>query len=262
MSAVLDHLVINARFELDEAARLFAGLGFTLTPRGHHSLGSINHLLMFGAGYIELIGLPPNGERLRQELLDSPQGLDGLVLASADPDQTYAELQRQGFVVQEVQHFSRPVPIDGADHTARFATVRLAPGQFEAGRVYFCHHETPELVWRPEWIEHANGVHGVARLKVLSTDPRRATAEYQRLGRFTGDFAVEVLDEARWREHLAGFDPGSGRRPERFAAITLRGGNVAELQRRAAALQLPWQRAGERLLVGLPRFETLLEFEP
>ncbi len=43
----LDHLVINSHFALDDSAKLFADLGFHLTPRGYHSLGSINHLIMF-----------------------------------------------------------------------------------------------------------------------------------------------------------------------------------------------------------------------
>ncbi len=42
----LDHVVVNVLRRMDEAADLFAALGFRLTPRGHHSLGSINHLMM------------------------------------------------------------------------------------------------------------------------------------------------------------------------------------------------------------------------
>ena len=56
--AQLDHAVINVHFGMDRAEPLFQTLGFTLTPRGYHSLGSINHLMMFGTDYLELIGLP------------------------------------------------------------------------------------------------------------------------------------------------------------------------------------------------------------
>ena len=44
----LDHVVINARDRLDEAADTYQRLGFTLTPRGHHSVASMNHLAVFG----------------------------------------------------------------------------------------------------------------------------------------------------------------------------------------------------------------------
>lgn len=37
--ATLDHVVVNALREMDKAAEIFAGLGFTLTPLGRHSLG-------------------------------------------------------------------------------------------------------------------------------------------------------------------------------------------------------------------------------
>ena len=58
MTFALDHVVINAVFEMDRAAKLMSQLGFTVTPRGYHSLGSINHLIMFEGHYLELIGLP------------------------------------------------------------------------------------------------------------------------------------------------------------------------------------------------------------
>ena len=43
----LDHVVINVRRDMDPAEALCRSLGFTITPRGYHSLGSINHLMMF-----------------------------------------------------------------------------------------------------------------------------------------------------------------------------------------------------------------------
>ena len=53
----LDHLVINIKDEMDEAYKLFSQLGFSLTPRGFHSLGSINHSMMFTNDYLEIIRL-------------------------------------------------------------------------------------------------------------------------------------------------------------------------------------------------------------
>jgi hypothetical protein len=45
--------VINALFDMDGAAALTSRLGFTLTPRGFHSRGSINHLMVFEGHYLE-----------------------------------------------------------------------------------------------------------------------------------------------------------------------------------------------------------------
>ena len=50
--ATLDHVVINARDDMDHAADVYRRLGFTLTERGYHSLGSMNHLAMFGTDYL------------------------------------------------------------------------------------------------------------------------------------------------------------------------------------------------------------------
>ncbi len=56
--AELDHAVINVLYDMDRSHSLFEEIGFTVTPRGSHSLGSINHLMIFGSDYLELIGLP------------------------------------------------------------------------------------------------------------------------------------------------------------------------------------------------------------
>jgi len=54
----VDHVVINALFDLDAARALFTTLGFAVSPRGYHSLGSMNHLVMSSGAYLELVGVP------------------------------------------------------------------------------------------------------------------------------------------------------------------------------------------------------------
>jgi hypothetical protein len=55
----IDHVVVNVRDRLDQGAQAYRRLGFTLTPRGYHSLGSMNHLAIFGTDYLELIAARP-----------------------------------------------------------------------------------------------------------------------------------------------------------------------------------------------------------
>ena len=141
--APLDHAVINVKFEMDRAAPLFEGLGFTVTPRGYHSLGSINHLMIFGTDYLELIGLPAGIENPRPEIANSPLGMNGLVFKADDVDTTYARLDELGLAGDPPMSFTRPVALGGAEHTARFRTVKVRPDVFAAGRVYFCEHGTP-----------------------------------------------------------------------------------------------------------------------
>src|SRR5213595_2519460 len=126
LSPVLDHVVIDVCDSIDEAMHQFASLGFLLTPRGHHTLGSMNHLAMFATDYLELLGFGAGGGS-RPELAPFPVGLNGLVFKTADADVVHAHALSAGLPILPVQSFSRPVELDGARHDARFRTTRLDP---------------------------------------------------------------------------------------------------------------------------------------
>jgi catechol 2,3-dioxygenase-like lactoylglutathione lyase family enzyme len=63
----IDHVVVLVR-DLDKAQRAYQRMGFTLTPRGHHTLGSQNHCLMFGRDYVELLAVPRPSPAARKSL--------------------------------------------------------------------------------------------------------------------------------------------------------------------------------------------------
>ena len=48
------------------------GWASRLTERGYHSLGSMNHLAMFGTDYLELIAVPKGATTGRMDLLNFP----------------------------------------------------------------------------------------------------------------------------------------------------------------------------------------------
>ena len=183
-SPVLDHVVVDVRHRIDEAMRRFSALGFQLTPRGRHTLGSVNHLAMFAADYLELLGFAEDGAT-RPEITRFPVGLNGLVFKTADAGAVYRQAEATGLPVLPVQSFSRPVALDGAMRDARFRTIRLDPDKITIGRVYFCEHLTPDLVWRPEWQTHPNGASAIARVVVATADPRRTAGLFRDL--FGGD---------------------------------------------------------------------------
>jgi hypothetical protein len=166
----LDHVVVNVRDRLDEAADTYRRLGFTLTPRGYHTLGSMNHLAIFGTDYLELIAARP-GDTQRPEIMAAPIGLNGLVFGTEDSAATFAALQQAGVPAYPPGEFSRPVELSNGKRDAVFRTVRLMPESVPDGRLYFCHHFTRDLVWRNEWRHHANGVVGVARAVIAASDP-------------------------------------------------------------------------------------------
>src|SRR5579872_3614875 len=234
MSFVLDHVVINTLFDMDRAASLMSQLGFTLTPRGYHSLGSINHLVMFEHDYVELLGLPSGTDKVRKDLLESPRGLNGLVFKASDADATQRMLREAGLAPLEPQSFSRPVVIDGVEHLARFRTVRTAPELFEAGRVYYCQHYTPELVWHRPWMSHPNGVRGLRELVVVTSNievdgPRYAKAAQASLGlqggegiiAIEGGFQITLISPERYRERYGELAIEMGDRHSVFGAIVV-----------------------------------------
>jgi hypothetical protein len=189
---VLDHIVIDVRDRMDEAARTFAALGFTLTPRGYHTLGSMNHLMMFATDYLELLGFGDGGIA-RPELAPFPIGLNGLVFKTDDADAVHAHAQGAGLPILPVQSFSRPVELEGARQDAKFRTTRLDPTKIAMGRVYFCEHLTPELVWRPEWQSHANGAYDITRVLIATDHPRRSASLFSTL------FGADAVSEEAGR---------------------------------------------------------------
>lgn len=253
MTLQLDHLVINSHFSLDQSATLFAELGFTLTPRGYHSLGSINHLIMFDDHYLELIGLPNQTEPLRPELLDNPPGIDGLVFASHDAAQTWQDMQDAGFALQPVQHFSRKVIAAHAEGEARFSTVRLAAGSFSAGRVYFCQHHTPEWVWRDEWVQSG----GIRALTLVAEDVTAAQANYARLGKTS---LLRAISKEVWQRDYGHLLTAPATRATWFAAIHLAVADRSHIAQAAARLALPLEQRANHLRVALPALNLVLEF--
>ncbi|SDT50673.1 VOC family protein [Bradyrhizobium canariense] len=178
---VLDHVVVNVMGKLGEAAEQYTKLGFQLTERGHHTLGSSNNLAIFRDNYLELLGYLPGRETKRADLWTHPAGLTGLVFKSPDANLVYAALTERGVPVLEPISFARPVQLPGGAQDARFKVIRVSGEQVQNGRTFFCHHDTPELVYRPEWQLHRNGVTDVVEFVIASRDPARTASLYERM---------------------------------------------------------------------------------
>jgi hypothetical protein len=274
MTFALDHVVINVLFDMDRAAAAMSQLGFTLTPRGFHSLGSINHLMVFENHYLELIGLPPGTDVLRKDVLESPRGLNGLVFKADDIDVCLGELRGSGVAMLEPQSFSRPVTIDGVEHLARFRTARTAPELFAAGRVYYCQHFTPELVWHRPWMSHANGCRSLSELVIVSSAieadvPRYAKAAQapaERQGEdwtiaLSGGFRLTLISPARYRERYGERCVEPDGRESFFGAIVFDAPEPGRVRDLASSISDTRVEVSENsFAVLIPLLNTLLEF--
>lgn len=166
----VDHAVIAVR-DLDAARDTFTRLGFTVTPRGHHNLGSQNHCVMFGRDYLELLALPVvhPANRHYAAFLTAGEGLAAAALATRSADRTYTEWVWAGLSPSPVVELARPVKARDGTHDARFRITQL-PGATPGLHLFACQHLTPERVWRGEWQTHANGASGIAAIGVVCAD--------------------------------------------------------------------------------------------
>ncbi|MDB5370834.1 MAG: hypothetical protein JWP20_2392 [Roseomonas sp.] len=261
-----DHVVVNVDDQLDASAETYRRLGFQLTERGHHTLGSSNHLAIFGTDYLELLGYEPARVTASSTLWNMPPGLGGLVFKPGADAGFRDAIVARGVPAEESREFSRPVDLPGGPQDARFRVTHLAPEVAFNGRVFFCHHFTPELVWRPEWQSHPNGVTGIAEFVVASGDPARAAAPYRRLygdAVFSeteggvvltaGQGCLSILTpdaaRARFGDALPAL-PTDG--ADRMAALVLRTAALVQTRATLQASAVPVREAGGMLLVAAP----------
>jgi hypothetical protein len=238
----LDHVVINARNDIDGAADTFRRLGFTLTERGYHTLGSMNHLAMLGTDYLELIAVrkdaPPD---VRPDVQASPFGLNGFVFGTEDSASLHAALSSVGVNAKAPREFSRPVRLADGEHQATFRTVSSPESDTPYGRIYFCHHLTRDLVWRDEWRRHANGVVAVARAVFVHPDPGAASRLYAQMfgaeavrdiegGKLVvvGQTNLEIVTEAAAQREFGDAMPDAAVRATYMAALGFRTASVKQ----------------------------------
>ena len=178
----IDHIVINTRDRTDQAVAFFERMGFIITPRGYHTLGSINHTVVFQTDYLELLGYPPGQPpEKRPELVQRPAGLMATVLNTDDADQAYAILKDRGLAPRPVSAFSRPVDLgEGKSGDAAFRVTRLEPDAVPGSWFYYCQQLTPQFVWRPEWQAHPNACVAMKSLTIEVADPLAAAQIYMR----------------------------------------------------------------------------------
>jgi len=176
----IDHAVIAVR-DIDRAETQFRRLGFNLTPRGHHTrLGSYNHCAMFSDDYLELIALGTQSRPFLERFLAVREGLSGIAFRTRDARATNARLRAEGFNPADPVAFGRPVATASRSGNARFVTTEVDTSLMHGTRVFFCQHDTPELVWHPDYQRHANGVSAILALTLID-ESGEVAATYARL---------------------------------------------------------------------------------
>ena len=198
----LDHIVHAVR-DLDAAAELYRGLGFTVGARNRHAWGTHNYLVQFSGVFIELLTLAEPDKlgsdgfsalfgRYTGEFLAEHEGLSLLILESRDAAADEKAFRSAGIAASETMRFEREGkrPDGSAVKVAfslAFAEDKAAPD------IHFavCQQHYPENFWNPAFQQHANGAAAIAGVIVVAHEPDRHRAFMEA---FTGVPAVKSED--------------------------------------------------------------------
>jgi len=90
-----------------------------------------------------------------------------------------ARLRAAGVPIADIAWLERPIARGDCSGTARFA--RLPLPEAPEGKLQLIRHLTPELLWRPEHLEHSNRVVALEEVVFAVADPSETLARLQRL---------------------------------------------------------------------------------
>jgi hypothetical protein len=180
---VLDH-VGHFVPDLAAAGALLEKLGFAPTPVSNHEVsgkpaGTANRCLMLERGYIEILAPTldtPNAQRVRAHMAR----YDGIHLCCFGTPAAEAEqlrLEAHGFAPDQIVRLERKIE---KDQRLRFNVVYVPAGKMPEGRVQYCEHVTPELLWNEKALAHTNGVTGLAATYIVADDPAATAARWAR----------------------------------------------------------------------------------
>ncbi|MGY9048717.1 hypothetical protein P775_01290 [Puniceibacterium antarcticum] len=188
----IDHVLIMGE-DLDAAEAQYRRLGFTLSSRGMHppAKGTANHTIMLQHDYVELLGILQqtdlNRPRFEAVKRDGP-GLHAVCCRIEDAEAAALTLSDLGISTEVPNSFERAVPLaDGTTGRAAFSTLNFRKLDVPVGLLFMCQHKTPETVWLPDLMRHANTATGISALKAVCAAP---SAEAGRFARFWKDASV------------------------------------------------------------------------
>ncbi len=183
----IDHAVVMVQ-DLDKAAENYRRLGFTISPRGTHSahMGTGNYTIMFDPDYMELLGVLTAAEHngpARAFLDKRGGGIERIAFTAVDSSAGAEEIRARGLEPIGPTDFERPVTLpNGTISAAKFRTFMWPTAEAPGGvRIFACQHKTPETVWIPELMKHANAAKRIRQVLIATPEPAKEAAHLGRL---------------------------------------------------------------------------------
>ena len=178
----IDHAVVMVK-ELDKAAENYRRLGFTVSPRGTHSvhMGTGNYTIMFDPDYMELLGVLAATELnapARAFLDKRGEGIERIAFTAVDSAAGAEEIRARGLEPIGPTDFERPVTLpDGTVSAAKFRTFMWPTAEAPGGvRIFACQHKTRDTVWIPELMTHANAARRIRQALIATPEPAKEAA--------------------------------------------------------------------------------------
>ncbi len=190
----LDHVGFFVE-DIEAIGSVLERLGFTPTPVNIHynsdengnltKSGTANRLCTFKLGYIEVLGAvadTPLADQLKTAL-SRYCGLHLLAFAHQNMEAQRNRILAAGFDLQPTVRLRRPIQTPDGEKTVSATVVRVKPGVMSESRVQMLTHETPELIWLPDYSNHPNQAEALVDLFLISDEPEEKAGQY---ARFTG----------------------------------------------------------------------------
>ena len=134
--------------------------------------------------------------------------------------------------------------MNGIEKEAAFDTVSISDNIFKAGRIYFCHHLTPNLVWIPEYSLHKNNVFEIAEITVIDNNPLSVLKKLNKITDktkvdqkenfitvMTDDVKITLYDINSFKERYNNFGEEIKLRKEMFGSLTLKTSSLSFLRK-------------------------------
>ena len=204
----IDHVVLVSE-NLEQTAKQYESLGFTLTPRARHedSMGTSNRLAQFSEhNFVELLEVDRPDLLLAHDFESDPPffsfgahnrdwvghqpGMSMLVFAGQDSRADHARFKKAGIQTYKPFDFERKATMpDGSRVTVSFRLTYASSEAMPAIAFFVCQNCAPEHFWKPAYQDHANCSTGIESVYIASQQTER-DAEF--IGRLFGGSVITI----------------------------------------------------------------------
>ncbi len=170
----INHLVL-AGHDLEAMRSHYAGLGFTVTPRGQHPFGTGNSLVQLHGSYLELLAVTAPQDvpehcaghfsfaAFNRDYLARHQGFSMLVLDTPDARADIKAWGAAGLHTYEPLDFSRTAKMaNGEEITVAFSLAFFSHPAAPWLGLFACQHYSPRYFEQPRYLQHRQWRDGCA----------------------------------------------------------------------------------------------------